>query len=269
MPHAPQDDRYPHLPLVAEQPNPQRRRRSVPPPPPPDRGGRASFAEQLRHSIDDLEQEVTRRPRPPAGIQPHLVFRVPLARSASSQIVAELLERLGVRVVGIENDKAIIAFRDEANLSEFREAVAAYERGPQEGTNPRTGQPYRTTQWDVLEYVEAANMRLWNREDRIGRRLAHGIGEYGQAIQSDRLYRLDIELWHRGTDELARAAVRELELLVDSDDSMMNVLSFTKCVGRSRYSSIRPTTAVFSISRSVTTRHGSGTAPVRACGPNR
>ena len=219
MPHDPQDDRYSHLPLVAEEPNPQRRRRSAPPSPPPDRGGRTSFAEQLRHSIDDLEQEVTRRPRPPAGIQPHLVFRVPLARSASSQIVAELLERLGIRVVGIESDKAIIAFRDEANLSEFRQAVAVYEKGPQKGINVRTGQPYQMTQWDALEYVEAANMRLWNREDRIGRRLAHCIGDHGQAIQLDRLYRVDVELWHRGTDELARAAVRELSLLVDSDAS--------------------------------------------------
>lgn len=219
MPHDPHDNRYPHLPLVAEDPNPQRRRRSAPPSPPPDRGGRASFAEQLRQSIDDLEQEVTRRPRPPVGIQPHLVFRVPLARSASSQIVAELLERLGIRIVGIESDRAIIAFRDEANLSEFRQAVAAYERGPQEGINPRTGKPYEKTQWDVLEYVEAANMRLWNQEDRIGRRLAHGIGEHGQAIQLDKLYRVDVELWHRGTDELARAAVRELSLLVDSDAS--------------------------------------------------
>ena len=219
MPHHPQDDRYPHLLLVAEVANTERRRRPAPPSPPPGRGGRRSFAEELRHGIDDLEQELTQRPQPPAGIQPHLVFRVPLAQTASPQIVAELMERLGIRVVGIESDKAIVAFRDDANLSEFRHAVAAYERGPQQGINPRTGQPYASTQWDVLEYVEAANMRLWNREDRISRRLAHGIGDDGHAVQLDRLYRVDVELWHRGTDELARAAVQELSLLVENDAS--------------------------------------------------
>ncbi len=219
MPHHSEDDRYPHLTLVAEDTNPNRRRQPAPPTRPPDRGGRQQFARELRARIEDIEQEATRRPAPPAGIHPHLVFRVPLASNASPQVVAELLERLSIGVVGIESDKAIIAFRDEVDLSDFRQAVADYAHGPQSGINPRTGQPYATTQWDLLEYIEAAQMRLWGPQDRIGRRLAAVIGDDARSVDRSALYLLDVELWHRGTEQLARVALDELRRLIEHNAS--------------------------------------------------
>ncbi len=215
MPHHPDDTRYPHLPLIREEPTPPRRKsQGFQPPSAPNRGGRSQFAGDLRDRIDDFETEIAARPPSPAGIQPHLVFRVPLSPTASTQSLAEFIEKLGITVVSIESDNAIIAFRDDANLTEFREAVQSYEQGPQSGVNPRTGQPYATTQWDVLEHIEAAEMRLWDRQDRIGRRLLHIIGDEGQSIHDNQLYVVDVELWHRGTDELARAGVQELRQLV-------------------------------------------------------
>lgn len=154
MPHHPDDARYPHLPLIREEPTPPRRKsQGFQPPPAPNRGGRSQFAGELRDRIDDFEKTIAARPPSPAGIQPHLVFRVPLSRTASTQSLAEFLEKLGITVVSIESDDAIIAFRDDANLTHFREAVQSYEQGPQSGVNPRTGQPYATTQWDVLEHI--------------------------------------------------------------------------------------------------------------------
>jgi hypothetical protein len=91
---------------------------------------------------------------------------------------------------------------------QFREAIDVYEQGPI--INPQTGQPYQSTQWDGLQYIEAPQMRLWGRIDRIGTRLAQGIGDHAQSIVGDQLYVLDVELWHRGTDELARSAIQEL-----------------------------------------------------------
>lgn len=205
MPHHADDNRYPHLPLIREEPTPERRRRPAPPSPPPGRGGRSSFAGELRGRLDDMEAEVSGRPPSPAGIQPHLVYRVPLSHNASASIIAEQLERLGITVVSIENDNAIIAFQNDLNLTQFRQAVATYEKGPQQGINLQTGQPFAGTQWDVLEYIEAPEMRLWRRDDRIGSRLVHEIGDAAQSIHADRLYILDVELWHRGTDELGRA----------------------------------------------------------------
>lgn len=215
MPHHPDDDRHVHLQLIREEPTPPRRKsQGFQPPSAPNRGGRAKFASELRDRIDDFETEIAARPPSPAGIQPHLVFRVPLSPTASTQSIAEFVEKLGISVVSIEADNAIIAFRDDANLAEFRAAVQAYEQGPQSGINPRTGQPYSMTKWDVLEHIEAAEMRLWDRQDRIGRRLLHIIGDEGQSIHDDQLYVVDVELWHRGTDVLARAGVQELRQLV-------------------------------------------------------
>jgi hypothetical protein len=43
MPHHPEDDRYLHLPLIREEPNPERRKRLGFPQDMPDRGGRGTY----------------------------------------------------------------------------------------------------------------------------------------------------------------------------------------------------------------------------------
>jgi hypothetical protein len=128
--------------------------------------------------------------------------------------LAERLQELGITVVGIERDGAIIAFRDDANLNEFRQAVDTYTRGPR--VNQQTGQPFASTAWDILELVEADQMHLWGRADRVGTRLAEAVGPEGQAIDRTRLYVLDVELWRRGTRDLAQQGLNELrQLLAD------------------------------------------------------
>jgi hypothetical protein len=161
-----------------------------------------------------MEQEARARPQPPAGIQPHLVFRVPIAPSASPAALADRLQEVGITVVGIERDGAIIAFRDETNLNEFRQAVDTYVQGPRPGINPQTGQPYASTAWDVLELIEAEQMRLWGRADRVGQRLAETVGPEGATIDRERRYVLDVELWHRGTYVFAQQAINELRQLI-------------------------------------------------------
>ena len=215
MPHHPDDARYPHLPLVREEPTPDRRRRPAPPGPPPNRGGRRDYARQLGERAGALEDAAEARTPPPAGIEPHLVFRVPLAPNASPQNIAELLQDLGLTVVSIESDRAIVAFRDDVDLSEFREAVVTYGRGPRAGINPQTGEPYKSTQWDGLAWIDAEGMQLWGRTDRIGPRLASAVGSEAESVDPDYLYVVDVELWHQGTDDLARAAVDSMRILVN------------------------------------------------------
>jgi hypothetical protein len=160
-----------------------------------------------------MEEEVRSRPAPPAGIQPHLVFRVPIAAGASPAALAVALQEVGITVVGIERDGAIIAFRDDANLNEFRQAVETYEQGPR--INVQTGQPFASARWDILELAEASQMRLWGRADRVGTRLVEDIGTGGRSIDRSKLYIVDVELWHRGTRTLARDARDELQRLVN------------------------------------------------------
>jgi hypothetical protein len=66
----------------------------------------------------------------------------------------------------------------------------------------------------VLELVEADQMRLWGRSDRVGQRLAEAVGPAGETIDRSRLYVLDVELWHRGTHALAQQAITELRQLI-------------------------------------------------------
>ncbi len=47
---------------------------------------------------------------PAVTIQPHLVFRVPLAPDANPDAVAEKLEAVGLHIVSIEPDRAVSRF---------------------------------------------------------------------------------------------------------------------------------------------------------------
>src|SRR5262245_49149085 len=104
MPHHPEDDRYLHLPLIQEEPNPERRKRSGFPPSLPPRGGRSQHGNKLKLRIDEIEREARNRPQPAPGIQPHLVFRVPIAAGASPTMLGEAIARAGITIVGIESD---------------------------------------------------------------------------------------------------------------------------------------------------------------------
>jgi hypothetical protein len=137
-----------------------------------------------------------------------------LVQGASPVGLVDRLQQAGAAVVAIEPDGAIIAFRDDANLSDFREGVEQYIRGPR--TDPATGQPRLSTVWDVLEAIDADRMRLWGRGDRVGRRLSSEIGTAGELIDLQRLYVVDVELWHRGSSVLTQASVGEVRRLVQT-----------------------------------------------------
>jgi subtilisin family serine protease len=54
-------------------------------------------------------------------------------------------------------------------------------------------------------------MKLWSRPDRIGKNLRAEIGEKGESLMPAKEYVVDIELWHRGTNDLAYASVQEVD----------------------------------------------------------
>src|SRR6266508_3725780 len=204
MPRHPDDNHHSHLQFEREGISPERRKKPGFPGPRPDRGGRTKFAAQIERATSRLLEEQRRKPRI-VGIKPHLVFRIPLAQNANAKDVGDLLEKAGFTIVSIEPKQAVIAFKDDDDLSKFRASVRTYERGPRAGINPKTNAPYTSTAADVLEFVEPERMSLWGRLDRIGRKLAQLIGEEAERIDSRKSYVLDVELWHPGTTESARA----------------------------------------------------------------
>ena len=115
MPHHPEDERHPHLPLVRVEENPPRRKRPGFGAPRPARGERAAFGEVLLNKVDEIETEARRIPAV-EGFAPHLVFRVPLAEKAPVDMVADKLRNAGLTVVSIEPYQAVVVFQDGANL---------------------------------------------------------------------------------------------------------------------------------------------------------
>jgi len=205
--------RHPHLQLVAEDRHFDRRRRPAPPSPPPPRV-RGEFGPSLSGRLTELENEIGLAQAVAPQIQPHLIFRIPLARGAVVDEISTRLREVNIIPVSIEPDRAVIGFRDEVELNEFRAAIEAYIRGP--GINRKTGERYKSTKWDLFEYIEPEGLRLWGREDRIGPHLRELIGDTGDAIQPNHLYVVDVEIWHRGTRDLATASLQELRDLVAS-----------------------------------------------------
>lgn len=208
---------YPHLPLIHEEPNPPRQKhRGGGGVQAPDRGGRESFGNALVTQVHRLEEQAKERPQLYPGIDPHLVFRIPVANQAPTSDIIKRLQDIEVDVVSVEPDNAIIAFRDDTSLEKFRQAVEEYQY-PR--FNPKTEQIAKSTKWDVFEFFEIEQMRLFNREDRIGFRLASEIGNDGSRILPERLYVVDIEIWHRGNRARAVETIDELKLLVGENYS--------------------------------------------------
>ncbi len=125
---------------------------------------------------------------------------------------------MDVDVVSVEPENAIIAFRDDESLDKFRQAIEKYKHPRIDRT---TQEPAKSTQWDVFEFFEVEQMRLFSREDRIGSRLAAEIGKDSTGIVPGKLYVLDVEVWHWGNKTRATETLNELRLLVD-DDKLSN-----------------------------------------------
>nr|WP_285963570.1 hypothetical protein [Oscillatoria laete-virens] len=140
-------------------------------------------------------------------------------------MVSEALTKLGLNVVSIEPDAAIIAFRDNPSLSEFREAVEKFEAGPRPGINETTGEPFKGTGWDILFEIKTDEMRSLTPADRIGKHLSEIIGDNGERADIGGDYKLDVELWHRGTRQSGYDALEEVaKLFKYSGDTRNRIL---------------------------------------------
>jgi len=214
MANSPAKPTFPHLPLLREERGAERRKRKGFGRNRPNRGGRNVFSPLLKDAAEKLINECKSRPIPFQGIQPHLVFRIPYADGVSvDQLIESLQRQTGLEVVSIDPDGAVIAFRNDVDLEEFKNAIEIYENGPR--INPRTGEPYKSTVADFLEYIEPEEMRLWDKEDRIGPRLREVIGTDGNCIDMAQRYVVDIELWHPGGSNRANSFLAEVRQLVE------------------------------------------------------
>lgn len=221
------DGVHPHLELIVEGKSSERRKRPGFSGSPPDSDRRKEFTPKLNEAANRLETQFAEKAALKPGIQPHLVFRVPIRKNQEQSIVKHLNE-VGMTVVSIEPDRACVAFQDEADLTKFRKSIAGYAKGPREGVNPNTGKPYSSTSFDVLDVIVADQMRLWDRSDRVGLMLANKIGAAGDKIEETDVFLVDVELWHAGSTAAVSKALSELRAAlgesVDENDERNKIL---------------------------------------------
>jgi len=140
-----------------------------------------------------------------AGVDPALVVRMELAPGVDLNKLIERLAVAGLEVVSVDsNRQVIVAFRADDDLSSFEEAMNDFSVGPRPGA--------KTSQWDVLEYIEPDSVRRWARADRIGPRLR--ADQDVVRFDPNDLYKLDVELWHPGTTDGATAALDKVQQFV-------------------------------------------------------
>ena len=196
------NNKHPHLLFQPVHGSFDRRKRTFVPPKAPKRGGRNQFTKELEEGFAKVLEEAMEQELP-KHISPHLVFHIPLAEGVSTEKISEKLKSLDITVVSIEPNKAIVAFKDDTDLSKFQSALKVYKKGPPQNR--------KSTKWDIFEYIEAKKIRRWSLKDRIGLRLINEIGEGGQNIKSNKLYFLDLELWHTGETESINTNINEIK----------------------------------------------------------
>lgn len=171
----------------------------------PVHASRAAFADKLETAGAAILDEAVSR-RVDDGINPHLVFRIPIADSKGAEEVREFIEsETSVVVVGVEADGAIVAFKDSVEMDDFYAMVAGYRSGPKTGINPKTQEAYKYSKFDVLDLLLPDEMQMWGRADRVGPRLAESIGEAGESVDPSASYVVDVELWHPGSAAVRRS----------------------------------------------------------------
>jgi len=208
MPHSRDSQRHPHLEMRVSAPaNPARKRpgggaRQAA----PARGTRNQFARDIVRQVGKLLTE-TRSRVLATGIDPALVVRMSLTDGVDLSKLMDRLAVAGLHVVSIDADKhAVVAFRADDDLTDFNRAMKSYQTGPRLGR--------KSSQWDVLEYIEPSSVRRWGRADRLGPRLR----SQSQVVRfkEEEIYKLDLELWHPGTTQSATQALNKIRGFLES-----------------------------------------------------
>jgi hypothetical protein len=151
-----------------------------------------SHGQELRRRATALTMRHRERQQP-LGVDPRLVIVFELGATVDP----DEFRRSGLRVVDSSDNRLTVAFADDPALAAFHERLNALEAGPPEG---QKNEPYAQF-FDAIE-----NMRELSPKDRITGELHAEL----QASDPDDILRLDVECWHPGDADLARAWLSDL-----------------------------------------------------------
>lgn len=167
--------------------------------------------------------------RPPRGINPDLILRVELNPEAG--LDEEMWERCGLTLLSVDENKTLILFSSDEELTGFNRRLEQYQVGP-----TRRGQRSSPHSGLFSCIDEIGEVRP---EDRIGRlfRLA-GITTC-EDFQTNESYTVDVELWDLGTRTLCQDKLNEIRAYIESQNGRVTdyylgeslILFRTQCRG--------------------------------------
>ncbi|MGO9547694.1 MAG: S8 family peptidase [Rhodomicrobium sp.] len=143
-----------------------------------------AHGQRISRELDAVTAAQAARPNIP-GIAPELILKVELTRP----IDEDDWRRAGLTVIAQNPGNVLVLFADNRELRAFRERLAAFQGGPQDGAQSA---PYAGLIGNIEKAAEVAPA------DRIGPRLqAYGVGDLAD-IDGRKLYVVDVELWDAG-----------------------------------------------------------------------
>jgi len=161
-----------------------------------------SHGQELAAELQEVLRAFRARTRP-AGINPSLILRVRLNPQAG--IDEDAWERGGLTLLSADQDKTLVLFSSDADLSDFRRRLTEYQQGPP----PEQKSPPHAQVFAAIDQISEIHP-----EDRIGRLMcAEGVNSLA-AIDEDRNYIVDVELWDLGTRDSNRGKVEELRRFI-------------------------------------------------------
>ncbi|OOY02780.1 S8 family peptidase [Thioclava sp. F28-4] len=194
--------RHQHLPLL-RLPETMERRKTGFPGPTPSRGG--GYGRRVRQQVEDAVR-TQQESRPPQFIDPSLILRVRM----EGMLLEDNWEALGLTLLSSDEDRNIVLFSSEGDLSAFLHRLDAYDGPVPEGQRGRRYEGFVTR----IEDVGTLTPR-----DRLGIRLREaGLTEAADLATED-VYTVDIELWDFGARPARERKAREIEDFITGSEA--------------------------------------------------
>jgi hypothetical protein len=193
--------RHQHLPLLRLPETMERRKTGFPGPTPSRDGG---YGGRVRRQVEEAVR-TQQESRPPQFVDPSLILRVQM----QGMLLEEDWEALGLTLLSSDEDRNIVLFSSEGDLSAFLQRLEAYDGPVPEGQRGRRYEGFVTR----IEDVGTLTPR-----DRLGIRLRQAGFSEAEDLVGDEIYTVDIELWDFGGRLARERKAREIEDFITGRD---------------------------------------------------
>lgn len=172
----------------------ERRKTGFPGPRPSRSSG---YGGQVRRQVEEVVR-IQRESRPPQFVDPSLILRVQM----QGMLLESDWEAIGLTFLSSDEDRNIVLFSSEGDLSAFLQRLNAYDGPIPDGQQGRRYEGFVT---------RIENVGWLAPRDRLGIRIREAGFTEAEDLLSDDIYTVDIELWDFGQRTARENKAREIE----------------------------------------------------------